>query len=71
MRQTAGVPTIRLALAQVNYTVGDLGGNASTVLDRAERDLYEHAAALRAAAPDPPPDPRATEPYIALLLALT
>lgn len=28
------MPTLRLALAQVNYTVGDLTGNARTVLER-------------------------------------
>jgi NAD+ synthase (glutamine-hydrolysing) len=28
------VPTLRLALAQVNYTVGDLNGNAAMVLER-------------------------------------
>jgi NAD+ synthase (glutamine-hydrolysing) len=34
MRQNGGVPTLRLALAQVNYTVGDLAGNAAMVLER-------------------------------------
>jgi NAD+ synthase (glutamine-hydrolysing) len=37
MRQTARVPTLRLALAQVNYTVGDLAGNAATVLARSRQ----------------------------------
>jgi NAD+ synthase (glutamine-hydrolysing) len=34
VRETGAVPTLRLALAQVNYTVGDLAGNAQTVLRR-------------------------------------
>jgi NAD+ synthase (glutamine-hydrolysing) len=34
MRDNEGVPTLRLALAQVNYTVGDLPGNAAMVLER-------------------------------------
>ena len=34
MRDTDQVPSLRLALAQVNYTVGDLAGNAATVLER-------------------------------------
>jgi NAD+ synthase (glutamine-hydrolysing) len=37
MRQTGDVPSLRLALAQVNYTVGDLAGNAAMVLDRARQ----------------------------------
>ncbi|HZY75304.1 MAG TPA: NAD+ synthase [Jatrophihabitantaceae bacterium] len=31
------MPSLRLALAQVNYTVGDLAGNAAMVLDRARQ----------------------------------
>ena len=34
MRHTDQVPSLRLALAQVNYTVGDLAGNAAMVLER-------------------------------------
>jgi NAD+ synthase (glutamine-hydrolysing) len=34
VRKTDRVPTIRLALAQLNYTVGDLGGNSAMVLAR-------------------------------------
>jgi NAD+ synthase (glutamine-hydrolysing) len=34
MRDTGQVPSLRLALAQVNYTVGDLAGNAAMVLER-------------------------------------
>jgi NAD+ synthase (glutamine-hydrolysing) len=34
MEQTGGVTALRLALAQVNSTVGDLAGNAETVLRR-------------------------------------
>jgi len=48
MRQTAGVPSLRLALAQVNYTVGDLAGNAAMVLDRARQaaDAGAHLVAF-------------------------
>ncbi|MDL4818868.1 type II toxin -antitoxin system TacA 1-like antitoxin [Actinomadura opuntiae] len=59
---------IRKAAELIGWTVDDYV--LSAALDRAERDLYEHAAALRAATPDPAPDPNAAEPYIALLLAL-
>jgi NAD+ synthase (glutamine-hydrolysing) len=34
LRETEEVPTLRLALAQVDYTVGDLAGNAAVVLAR-------------------------------------
>ncbi|MDP9093083.1 MAG: NAD+ synthase [Actinomycetota bacterium] len=34
MRNTYGVVMMRLALAQVNYTVGDLAGNAEIVIER-------------------------------------
>ena len=34
MRHTGAVIALRLALAQVNYTVGDLAGNAETVVTR-------------------------------------
>ncbi|MFS2295452.1 MAG: DUF1778 domain-containing protein [Actinomadura sp.] len=57
---------IRKAAELVGWTVTDYV--LSTVLDRAERDLYEHAAAVEAAAPaehDP------ADPFIAVLLALT
>lgn len=59
---------IRKAAELVGWTVTDYV--LSAALDRAERDLYEHAAAMEAAAPAPnEPDP--TDPFIALLLALT
>ncbi|QKG26047.1 DUF1778 domain-containing protein [Actinomadura verrucosospora] len=59
---------LRKAAELIGWTVSDF--ILSAALDRAERDLYEHAAAQRAAHPDPPQDPKAAEPYIALLLAL-
>ncbi len=34
MRHTGGVTALRLALAQVNMTVGDLAGNARSVIAR-------------------------------------
>ena len=37
MRENGEVPTLRLALAQVNCTVGDLAGNADGVLERARQ----------------------------------
>lgn len=59
---------IRKAAELIGWTVTDYV--LSAALDRAERDLYEHAAAQEAAAPDPAaPDP--TDPYVALLAALT
>ncbi|TDC78032.1 DUF1778 domain-containing protein [Actinomadura sp. 7K507] len=59
---------IRKAAELIGWTVTDYV--LSAALDRAERDLYEHAAALEAAAPSTTEtDP--TDPYIALLLALT
>jgi hypothetical protein len=58
---------IRKAAELIGWTVTDYV--LSAALDRAERDLYEHAAAQEAA-PDPPaPDP--TAPYVALLAALS
>ncbi|MEU8797046.1 DUF1778 domain-containing protein [Spirillospora sp. NPDC048819] len=57
---------IRKAAELIGWTVTDYV--LSAALDRAERDLYEHAAALEAAAPA---DPDPTDPYVALLLALT
>ncbi|KAB2384792.1 type II toxin -antitoxin system TacA 1-like antitoxin [Actinomadura montaniterrae] len=60
---------IRKAADLIGWNVADYV--LSAALDRAERDLYEHAAALRAANPGPPPDPKATEPFLALLLALS
>lgn len=59
---------IRKAAELAGWTVGDYV--LSAVLDRAERDLYEHAAAQEASAPDPPA-PDSTDPYVALLVALT
>ncbi|MFG2086562.1 MULTISPECIES: DUF1778 domain-containing protein [unclassified Spirillospora] len=59
---------IRKAAELIGWTVTDYV--LSTALDRAERDLYEHAAALDAAAPAPA-DPDPADPYVALLLALT
>ncbi|WUH96881.1 DUF1778 domain-containing protein [Spirillospora sp. NBC_00431] len=56
---------IRKAAELIGWTVTDFV--LSAALDRAERDLYEHAAALEAAAPTET-DP--TGPYTALLLAL-
>jgi uncharacterized protein (DUF1778 family) len=59
---------IRKAAELIGWTIDDYV--LSAALDRAERDLYEHAAALRAADPAPSPDAKSTEPYVALLLAL-
>ncbi|MGP4027995.1 type II toxin -antitoxin system TacA 1-like antitoxin [Actinomadura sp. 3N407] len=59
---------IRKAAELIGWTVTDYV--LSTALDRAERDLYEHAAAVEAAAPADT-DPDSTDPYVALLLALT
>ena len=59
---------IRKAAELIGWTVTDYV--LSTALDRAERDLYEHAAALEAAAPSTS-DTDPTDPYVALLLALT
>ncbi|NKZ04775.1 type II toxin -antitoxin system TacA 1-like antitoxin [Actinomadura latina] len=56
---------IRKAAELIGWTVTDYV--LSTALDRAERDLYEHAAAT--APPDPTaPDP--SRPLVALLTAL-
>jgi uncharacterized protein (DUF1778 family) len=41
----------------------------SAALDRAERDLYEHAAATSAARPSPCPDENAAEPLVVLVHA--
>lgn len=57
---------IRKAAELIGWTVTDYV--LSAALDRAERDLYEHAAALEATEPTEK-DP--TPPYVALLLALT
>lgn len=57
---------IRKAAELIGWTVTDFV--LSAVLDRAERDLYEHAAALEATTPSET-DP--TGPYTALLVALT
>ena len=43
MRQNGGVSTLRLALAQVNYTVGDLAGNCETVLTVTRRAAEQGA----------------------------
>src|SRR5689334_15631656 len=37
LSQNGGMPTLRIALAQVNSTVGDLPGNAATVLEWTRR----------------------------------
>ena len=60
---------IRRAAELVGWTVTDYV--LSAILDRAERDLYEHAAALEAAAPATPTEADPTDPYVALLLAMT
>ncbi|WP_165969471.1 DUF1778 domain-containing protein [Actinomadura sp. KC06] len=57
---------IRKAAELIGWTVTDFV--LSAALDRAERDLYEHAAALETATPAET-DP--TGPYTALLLALS
>ncbi|MFI0487373.1 DUF1778 domain-containing protein [Actinomadura sp. 9N215] len=57
---------IRKAAELIGWTVTDFV--LSAALDRAERDLYEHAAALEATTPAET-DP--TGPFTALLLALT
>ncbi|NDU77044.1 DUF1778 domain-containing protein [Actinomadura sp. DSM 109109] len=56
---------IRAAAELIGWSVTDYV--LSAALDRAERDLYEHAAAQDAS--DPPPNP--IPPYTALLLAMT
>ncbi|MFA1539461.1 type II toxin -antitoxin system TacA 1-like antitoxin [Actinomadura monticuli] len=58
---------IRKAAELVGWTVDDFV--LSTVLDRAERDLYEHAAAQQT--PAAPADPDPSGPFVALLTALT
>lgn len=55
---------IRKAAELIGWTVTDYV--LSAALDRAERDLYEHAAAQEA-----PPDPTAASPYVALLAVLS
>ncbi|MFB4310927.1 DUF1778 domain-containing protein [Actinomadura sp. GTD37] len=55
---------IREAAELIGWTVNDYV--LSAALDRAERDLYEHAAAQ-----EPPPDPTAATPYVALVTAMT
>ncbi|GAA0576936.1 type II toxin -antitoxin system TacA 1-like antitoxin [Actinomadura livida] len=60
---------IRKAAELAGWTVTDYV--LSTVLDRAERDLYEHAAALEAAAPTDFTDTDPSDPFLALLSALT
>ncbi|WP_131737993.1 type II toxin -antitoxin system TacA 1-like antitoxin [Actinomadura roseirufa] len=39
----------------------------SAALDRAERDLHEHAASQE----PPPPEPQTPEPFVAVIAALT
>ena len=46
MRQTGRVPLLRIALAQVNTTVGDLVGNAETVLARTREAVAAGAAVV-------------------------
>ncbi|WP_433468040.1 DUF1778 domain-containing protein [Spirillospora sp. CA-128828] len=59
---------IQKAAELIGWTVTDFV--LSAALDRAERDLYEHAAAQQPTAPDPTaPDP--ADPYLALVTALT
>ncbi|MEU5989681.1 DUF1778 domain-containing protein [Spirillospora sp. NPDC047418] len=57
---------IRKAAELVGWTVTEYV--LSAALDRAERDLYEHAAATEPAAAPTAPDPSA--PFVALLTAL-
>ncbi|WP_037558755.1 DUF1778 domain-containing protein [Spirillospora albida] len=56
---------IREAAALIGWTVHDYV--LSAALDRAERDLYEHAA-VRDVRPSHPA-PTTTEPYVAVILA--
>ncbi|MBT2213724.1 MULTISPECIES: type II toxin -antitoxin system TacA 1-like antitoxin [Actinomadura] len=58
---------IRKAAELIGWTVPEYV--LSAALDRAERDLYEHAAALAGTTP-PPPDPGTAEPYVAVVVAL-
>ncbi|HEY8481702.1 MAG TPA: DUF1778 domain-containing protein [Spirillospora sp.] len=58
---------IRRAAELVGWTVTDYV--LSAILDRAERDLYEHAAALDAAALTGVTDADPADPFLALLLA--
>lgn len=60
---------IRKAAELAGWTVTDYV--LCTVLDRAERDLYEHAAALEATAPTDFTDTDPANPFLALLSALT
>jgi uncharacterized protein (DUF1778 family) len=55
---------IRKAAELIGWTVTDYV--LSAALDRAERDLYAHAATLQA-----PTEPTTHAPYVALLMALT
>ncbi|MFA1549452.1 type II toxin -antitoxin system TacA 1-like antitoxin [Actinomadura chokoriensis] len=55
---------IREAAELIGWTVADYV--LSAALDRAERDLHEHAAVQA-----PPPAPTAATPYVALLTALS
>jgi uncharacterized protein (DUF1778 family) len=57
---------IRKAAELIGWTVTEYV--LSAALDRAERDLYEHAAAVEAATPADTPDP--SSPFVALLSAL-
>jgi NAD+ synthase (glutamine-hydrolysing) len=43
MRETEGVPVLRLGLAQLNFTVGDLAGNAAKVLSHVRQAAQEGA----------------------------
>ncbi|TDD57959.1 DUF1778 domain-containing protein [Actinomadura rubrisoli] len=57
---------IRKAAELIGWTVSEYV--LSTVLDRAERDLYEHATALESDPPQTEPEP--VEPYVAVVIAL-
>lgn len=59
---------IRRAAELVGWTITDYV--LSAALDRAERDLYEHAAALEATAPADPAAPDPSAPFVALLTAM-
>ncbi|QXJ24905.1 DUF1778 domain-containing protein [Actinomadura graeca] len=58
---------IRKAAELIGWTVPEYV--LSAALDRAERDLYEHAAALAGTEPTPP-ETETVEPYVAIVAAL-
>ncbi|MFC6878949.1 MULTISPECIES: DUF1778 domain-containing protein [Actinomadura] len=59
---------IRRAAELIGWTVPQYV--LSAALDRAERDLYEHAAASERTAPRIPTDADEAEPYVAVIAAL-